>query len=152
MFGDCYTYPHITKSSSQNIHLPQSVPEANEQPTPSVKPKVTAKKQAVKRKLDYPKPTAKKQKKQSVKRRVNNRTPAVRKQKKQAVKRKPTKKSKKQSKRKTKKQRKQTVYQSEFNQEEQFRYAEDQFSSDEEQLNYDENDKCKPLTFEEELV
>ena len=145
VFGHCYTYPHITNGSSQNIHLPQSVPEVNEQPTPTVKRKVnhqvpTAKKQTVKRIVDHQVPTAKKQKNSTVKRKVDH---TVKRQKTQAVKSKPTKKSKKQSKRKTKKQ---TVYQSKERFTNGFQ-EEEQVNSDEEQLNYD----SKPLTFEEEL-
>ena len=107
VFGECYTYPHITKGASHNLQLPECVPEVNEQPT--VKPKVTVKKQTVKRKVEYPKPNAKKPKKH-------------------AMKRKPTKKSKKQPKRKTRKPRKQAVYQPEFNQEQ-------QLSSDDDRIN-----------------
>ena len=90
VFGDCYSYPRITKTDSP---LPQSTasPERFEQS-----------KESAKRKIDQQTPFVKKQKKSTVKRQC----PAVRKQKKQTVKRRPTKKAKKRP-----KPRKQTVYQ-----------------------------------------
>ena len=81
VFGDCYTYPYITKSSSQIHPLPHYVPEVTQQPT--VKPNVTVKKQIVKRKVDHQLSATKKQ---AVKRKVTHQIPAAKKQKKQAVK------------------------------------------------------------------
>ena len=86
VFGDCYAYPHITKSSSPDTFLitkspspdaslPQSIatPDGIEQPMPSVKRKVDKPKPSVKRKVvsDNRRAT-KKQKKPTVKRKVES--------------------------------------------------------------------------------
>ena len=66
VFGDCYAYPHITKSPSPDASLPQSIaaPDRIEQPKPSVKRKVESPvpKQLVKRKPENENPPAKKAK------------------------------------------------------------------------------------------
>ena len=69
-----------------------------------------------------------------MKRKVNDQAPTAKKAKESTVKRKPRKKLEKQPKRKTRKPRRLAVYQPEFNQEE-------QFSSDEEQINSEEEFK-----------
>ena len=91
VFGDCYTYPRITKTDSP---LPQSKVslEENEQPNLSVKRKVelpypAAKRlSTVKRKVKSENKSTKKQKNSTVKRKVTHQLPAAKKQKKQAVK------------------------------------------------------------------
>ena len=100
VFGSCYTYPHVTKSSTPDALLPQStnIPEAIEQPTP-----------AVKRKVELYEPQAKKQKKLAVKHKVDHQTPAAKKAKESSVKRnvksnKRTEKLQKQSKPQARKQ------------------------------------------------
>ena len=132
VFGDCYTYPCITRTDSP---LPQSKvsPEVNKQP-----------KLSVKRKVELPFPAAKRPNKSTVKRKVNHQRPAVRKPKKQTVKRKPTKKSKKQPKVKARTSTDRVVYKPRerfrggFQKEEQINYEEEQFSSEEEQINFEE--------------
>ena len=109
VFGDCYAYPHITKSPSPDASLPQSIatPDGIEQPKPLVK-----------RKVELHVPPAKKQKKPTVKRKAESDNKPAKKSKKQSKTKRTTKKDKKLPQKQTKPQgrkpRKQAVYKPKF--------------------------------------
>ena len=132
VFGDCYAYPHITKSPSPDASLPQSitVPDRIEQPKPSVKRKVESPvpKQPVKRKIKSEKPPAKKAKTQSAKKPRKAKTLP-----------------KKQTKPQTRKSRKPAIYKPKFiresSEEEQFDSEEEQFNPEEEEEFYSEEEE-----------
>ena len=145
VFGDCYAYPHITKSPSPDASLPQSIatPDGIEQPKPSVK-----------RKVELHVPPAKKQKKPTVKRKAESDNKPAKKSKKQSKTKQTTKKDKKlpqkQTKPQARKPRKQAVYKPKFiksppresfTEEEQFYSEEEQFSPEEEEEFYSEGEE-----------
>ena len=132
VFGGCYTYPYITKTTSQTVQNKNSLQNSI---SLEEKPKL-----AVKRKTESQSITAKKQKRnvesqttvvQKQKQQVKHTRPAVKKQKKLSVKRKPVKKQR----------RKQTGY-----------HPEERFMDGfQEEESNEHKSNLRPLTFEEEL-
>ena len=126
VFGDCYAYPHITKSPSPDASLPQSIatPDGIEQPKPSVK-----------RKVELHVPPAKKQKKQFKTKQTTKKDKKL---------------PQKQTKPQTRKPRRQAVYKPKFiksppresfTEEEQFDSEEEQFNPEEEEEFYSEEEE-----------